>query len=47
MWLRRRYRHPPHDEPDSVTFFRGHHENLPVEVEEHIEGQATRLYHAL
>jgi hypothetical protein len=43
--LLRRYRHPRHDEPDPVTALRVHHENLPVEVEKHIEGRIARLCH--
>ena len=43
--LLRRYRHLPDSEPDPVTALRVHHENLPVEVEKHIEGRVARLRH--
>ena len=38
----RRHRHPRHDELDPVAF-RVDHENLPVEVEKHIEGGVAWL----
>jgi hypothetical protein len=37
--LLRRHRHSCHDEPDPVAALRIHHENLPVEVDKHIEGR--------
>jgi hypothetical protein len=45
--LLRRHRHPRHDEPDPVATLRVHHENLPVEVEKHIEGRVTPLHHGI
>jgi len=45
--LLRRHRHWRHDEPDPMTALRVHHENLPVEVEKHIEGRVTRLRHGI
>ena len=47
MRLRRRHRHPRYDEPDLVTALWVYHENLPVEVEEHIEGPVARLRHGI
>ena len=44
--LLRRHRHPRHDEPDPVATLRVDHENLPVEVEKHIEGRVTPLHTA-
>ena len=41
--LLRRCRHPRHHEPNPVAAFRVHHENLPVEVEQQIEGRVTWL----
>ena len=41
--LFRRRRHPRHDEPDAVVALRVHHENLPVEVEKHVEGRVARF----
>jgi len=40
-----RHRHPRDDEANPVTAFRVHHENLPVEIEKHIEGRVTRVRH--
>jgi hypothetical protein len=34
-------------EPDPVAAGRVHHENLPVEIEKHIEGRVTRLRHGI
>jgi len=45
--LLRRHRHPRHHEPDPVAALRVHHENLPVQVEKHIEGRVTRLRHGI
>ena len=45
--LLRRHWHPRYDEPDPVAALGVHHENLPVEVEKHIEGRVTRLRHGL
>jgi hypothetical protein len=45
MWLLRLDRYSRHHEPDPVVALRVHHENLPVEVEKHIEGRVTRLRH--
>ncbi len=47
MRLLRRYCDPRHHEPDPMAAFRVHHENLPVEVEKHIEGRVTRLRHTV
>ena len=41
--LLRRYRHLPDSEPDPATALRVHHENLPIEVKEHLENRITRL----
>ncbi len=43
--LLRRDRHSRHHEPDPVAALRVHHENLPVEVEKHIERRVTRFRH--
>ncbi len=45
MRLLRRHRHPRHDEPHLMAALRVHHENLPVEVEKHIEGRVTGFRH--
>ena len=45
--LLRRRRHSRHHEPDPVAALRVHHEDLPVEVEKHIEGRVTRLRHSI
>jgi len=47
MRFRRRHGHPPDDEPNPVTALRIDHEDLPVEVEKHIESRVTRLAHAI
>ncbi len=39
--LFRRHRRPRHHEPDPVPTRRVHHENLSVEVQQHIEGRAA------
>ena len=39
----RRHRHSRHDQPDPMTALGVHHENLPVQVEKHIEGRIARL----
>ena len=36
-----------HGEPDPVAALRIHHENLAVEVKQHIEGRIARLSHGL
>ena len=43
--LFRRHRHTRHDEPDPAAALRVHHENLPVEVEKHIEGRIASFRH--
>jgi len=40
-----RHRHLRHDEPDPVAALGVNHENLPVEIEKHIEGRVARLRH--
>ena len=45
--LLRRRRHSRHDEPDPVAALRIHDENLPVEVQEHIESRVTRVRHGV
>ncbi len=45
--LLRRRGHPCNDEPDPMTALGVHHEDLPVEVEKHIEGGVARLRHAI
>ncbi len=40
-----RDRHARHDKPDPMTTLRVHHENLPIEVEKHIEGRIARRTH--
>ena len=45
MRLLRRQWHPRHDKSDPVATFGVHHENLPIEVEQHVEGRVTRLRH--
>jgi hypothetical protein len=47
MRLLRRHRHPRHHEPDPVAALRVHHENLPVEVEKHIEGRVAGFRHGV
>ena len=44
LWLRR---HPRHHQPDPMAALGIHYENLPVEVEKHIEGRVTRLRHGI
>ena len=45
--LLRRDLHPRHHEPDPMAALRVHHENLPVEVEQHIEGRIAWLSHGI
>ena len=45
--LRRYHLRLRHDEPDSMAALRVHHENLPVEVEKHIEGRVVRLWQGM
>jgi hypothetical protein len=47
MRLLRRYRDPRRHEPDPMAALWVHHENLPVEVEKHIEGRVACLRHAI
>ena len=47
MRLLRRHRRPRHHEPDPMAALPVHHENLPVEVEKHIEARVTRLRHGI
>ena len=47
MRLFSRRRHARHDEPDPMAAIGVHHENLPVEVEKHIEGRVTWLRHGI
>ncbi len=47
MRLLQRHRHPRHHEPDPMAALRVHHENLPVEVEKHIEGRITQVCHGI
>lgn len=47
MRLLRRHRHPRHHEPHPVAALRVYHENLPVEVEKHIESWVARLRHGI
>jgi hypothetical protein len=47
MRLLRRRRYPRDNDPDPVATLRIHHENLPVEVEKHVEGGVTRLRHVI
>jgi len=43
--LFRRHRHARHREPDPVAALPVHHENLPVEVEQHIKGRIAWRRH--
>jgi hypothetical protein len=45
MRLLRRRRYACHHEPDPVTALGVHHEDLPVEVKEHVKGWITWLRH--
>jgi hypothetical protein len=45
--LFRRGRYPRHREADPMPTRWVNHENLPVEVKEHIEGRVTRLRHSM
>ncbi len=40
--LRRRHWHPRHREPNPVAALRVNDENLPIEIEKHIEGRVAR-----